>query len=486
METINIEKYRPSLHYSPKKNWLNDPNGLIYFKGEYHLFYQHNPHDSKWGPMHWGHAVSKDMIKWEELDIALYPDKLGTIFSGSAVIDWHNSSGFFPEEPGMIAIFTHHFVEPNQTEPVQSQSLAFSYDQGRTWTKYEGNPVLKHSTKVDFRDPKVFWHSKSEKWIMILATGQTITIYSSPNLIDWQLESEFGEGIGSHEGVWECPDLFELNVENSDEKKWVLLVSIGDNPLFDKGSRTQYFIGTFDGSTFTADNSNNEVLWLDFGKDNYAGVSFSDIPREDNRRIYLGWMSNWRYANQVPSQGWRGQMTLPRVLTLRYIEDKLKIVQKPVKELDRYFTKKYEIYDEIIISKVEKTIEIDESSLEIVLNIDNLNAEKFGLVLYYTETQKTTVTIDASKNLLTLDRKDSGEVHFSEIFANSQEVKIHDSKRINLRIIVDASSVEMFVNDGNYALSSLIFSDKVCEKVSIFSLDGDIRIRNYSISSPNL
>ncbi|MEK3889329.1 glycoside hydrolase family 32 protein [Bacillus sp. FSL K6-3431] len=483
MTTYKIEKYRPTLHFAPQKNWMNDPNGLIYFKGEYHLFFQHNPNDSIWGPMHWGHAVSKDMITWEELNIALYPDELGTIFSGSAVIDWDNTSGFFPDEPGMVAIFTHHLDETEQTRAVQTQSLAYSHDQGRTWIKYDGNPVLKHATKVDFRDPKVFWHDETQKWIMTLATGQTVTFYSSPNLIDWQFESEFGENIGSHDGVWECPDLFELTVENSGEKKWVLFVSIGDDPRFDTGSRTQYFIGSFDGSTFSPEG--DQVQWLDFGKDNYAGVSFSDITKEDGRRIYLGWMSNWRYANQVPTEGWRSQMTLPRVLTLRNVEDKLLVVQRPVRELNQYFSREIEINDESIKSEESKTIKIDESSVEIFLNINNNQAKQFGVVLSHTQTQKTVITIDSKTNLLTLDRKDSGDVAFSENFPNLQKMKIHSTDQVSLRIIIDSSSIEVFVNDGVYALTSLIYPDKACEQISIFSFDGDIRLTNSYISALN-
>lgn len=483
MTTYNLEKYRPTLHFAPQENWMNDPNGMVYFKGEYHLFYQHNPNDSIWGPMHWGHAVSQDMIDWQELPIALYPDELGTIFSGSAVVDWHNTSGFFPDEPGIVAIFTHHLGGSDGTPDIQTQSLAYSHDQGRTWTKYEGNPVLGHPTKIDFRDPKVFWHAETAKWLMTLATGQTVTFYSSPNLIDWQFESEFGDNIGSHEGVWECPDLFELAVDNSEEKKWVLLVSIGDNPQFDSGSRTQYFVGSFDGSTFTADNQ--EIQWLDFGKDNYAGVSFSDIPTEDGRRIYLGWMSNWRYANQVPTEGWRSQMTLPRTLALRHVEGQLLVVQNPVKELDSYFTKVVEIDDVLINSEEKRTFAVDKSSMEIVLTIDNHDAKQFGVVLAHTASQKTVLTIDAETNRVMLDRKDSGQITFSENFSNRQELNLQATNQINLRIVVDSSSIEVFLNEGAYAVTSLIYPDKVCEEVVLFTLGGSIQVTNGYISAPH-
>jgi len=474
-----LTKNKPKLHFSPHKNWMNDPNGLIFFKDEYHLFFQHNPNDSIWGPMHWGHAVSKDLIKWEQLDIALYPDELGTIFSGSAVIDWNNTTGFFPDEPGMVAIFTHHLEKENST-PVQMQSLAYSKDKGRTWIKYEGNPVLTHPTKVDFRDPKVFWHQESNKWIMSLATGQTVSFYSSPDLKNWQFESEFGEGIGCHDGVWECPDLFELSVEGSDEKHWVLIVSIGDNPNYDIGSRTQYFIGSFDGSTFKP--YDEEIRWLDFGKDNYAGVSFSDVPQKDGRRIYLGWMSNWRYANQLPTDGWRGQMTIPRSLTLKYNKNKLQVVQQPVKELNQYFTEKFMMNNEEIKDGQSKELEISESSVEINLSIENKNSEKFGVKLNHTDTHYTLITVNPNTDQVILDRKNSGEVSFSENFTYKQTVDIDHTNHVDLRIIVDSYSIEIFVNGGLYALTSLIFPDEVMkEKITIFSEQGDIKITEGSI-----
>ncbi|WP_332696008.1 glycoside hydrolase family 32 protein [Halalkalibacter lacteus] len=476
-----LEKYRPKLHFAPKQNWMNDPNGMVYFEGEYHLFYQYYPNGTTWGPMHWGHAVSKDMISWEELDIALYPDEHGTIFSGSAVVDWNNTSGFFPDAPGLVAIFTHHLDGTEEKPSVQTQSLAFSHDKGRTWTKYEGNPVLGHETKVDFRDPKVFWHKETEKWIMSLATGQTITFYSSTNLIDWKFESEFGEGMGSHDGVWECPDLFKLKVEGSNEEKWVLIVSIGDNPEFDQGSFTQYFTGSFDGSTFTADH--DSIKLLDFGKDNYAGVSFSDIPEEDGRRIYLGWMSNWRYANQVPTEGWRSQMTLPRELTVRKVGQDYKVVQKLVKELNSYFSKKEDIHDVIVDGT--KTFKMDESNVDLDLNIERVDAEQFGITLHHTEEQHTTITFDQEKNALVVDRKNSGAIDFSDMFSLDQEVKLENIDDIQLRLVVDSSSVELLVNEGEYSVTSLVYPDKACEGISVFTSNGAIKVTNGYVSSPS-
>lgn len=474
MKITKLEKYRPALHYSPKRNWMNDPNGLVFFKGEYHLFYQHNPNDSIWGPMHWGHAVSKDLIVWDELDIALFPDENGTIFSGSIVVDWNNTTGFFSEEPGLVAIFTHHREGQIGNQAVQTQSLAYSFDKGRTWTKYNGNPVLSHPFKSDFRDPKVFWHKESDKWIMVLATGQTISFYSSPNLKDWKFESEFGEHVGSHDGVWECPDLFELTIKNLNVKKWILMVSIGDNPQFETGSRTQYFVGSFNGERFIPEHE--DIKWLDYGKDNYAGVSFSDIPKEDGRRIYLGWMSNWRYANQVPTEGWRSQMTLPRELELCEINGDYHLLQNVVREIESYFEIKEERTETIISEREGNIFEVDANYTKILLTLENLDANEYGFTIQHTDTQYTTITIDPKENQLCLNREKSGVIDFSDNFPKLQRVKLRESNRIHLQLIIDSSSLELFINEGEQALTSLIYPDKACKRISLFASEGKINL----------
>lgn len=483
MKITKLEKYRPALHFSPRKNWMNDPNGLVFFKDEYHLFYQHNPHGSTWGPMHWGHAVSKDLISWDELEIALHPDDNGTIFSGSAVVDWNNTTGFFKEEPGLVAIFTHHSEGDHGKQAIQTQSLAYSLDKGRSWIKYDGNPVLAHPSKPDFRDPKVFWHKETKKWIMVLATGQTISLYSSANLKEWKFESEFGESCGSHEGVWECPDLFELSIENSNDKKWVLIVSIGDNPNYDEGSRTQYFVGSFDGKKFTSEHE--DIKWLDYGKDNYAGVSFSDIPEADGRRIYLGWMSNWRYANQIPTEGWRSQMTLPRELELHEKKGEYYLVQNLVRELDTYFDIKEE-KKEVIVTEEETTFfEVDDDYLEIILSLRKMNANKYGLTIEHTDSQYTTITIDTKENVLVLSREKSGVVDFSDNFPKLQRIRLKDSNQLQLRIIIDSSSLELFIDGGEQALTSLIFPDKVSKRVSLFAEEGKVNLVYGKVSVPS-
>src|SRR5690606_6541728 len=309
---------------------------------------------------------------------------------------------------------------------------------------------------------------------------QTISFYSSFNLIDWQFESEFGEGVGSHEGVWECPDLFKLKVENRDEEKWVLLVSIGDNPQFDVGSRTQYFIGSFNGSTFVPEH--DDIRWLDFGRDNYAGVSFSDIPREDGRRIYLGWMSNWRYANQVPTHGWRSQMTIPRELSVRKRNGSYLVIQRLVKELDSYFSLQEKIND-IHINGVE-TIKVDAKYMDMVFELENMNAKKYGITIHHSENHSTTITIDTISNTLILDREQSGDISFSDMFSNEQVIDLKSNDKIQLRIVVDSSSVELLVNEGEYALTSLVYPDKACDSISIFSIDGEVKLEKGNVSVP--
>ncbi|NND62558.1 MAG: glycoside hydrolase family 32 protein, partial [Flavobacteriaceae bacterium] len=310
--SLYAEKFRPQFHFSPPEKWMNDPNGLVYHNGIYHLFYQFYPEDVVWGPMHWGHAVSEDLIHWEHKPIALYPDELGYIFSGSAVVDIENTSEFgTAENPPLVAIYTYHLMEGEKAgrNDFQTQGIAFSLDNGETWTKYEGNPVIGNTDIRDFRDPKVFWDEERSKWVMALVAGDHVKLYDSSNLKDWRLLSEFGKEVGAHGGVWECPDLFKLKVEESEEEKWVLLVSINPGAP-NGGSGTQYFVGDWDGTTFS---SNQSHEWIDLGRDNYAGVTFNNVP--DDTRKFIGWMSNWDYAQSTPTKGWRSAMTLPRDVT---------------------------------------------------------------------------------------------------------------------------------------------------------------------------
>lgn len=451
LEIKTKNRYRPQLHFAPKENWMNDPNGMVYYQGKYHLFFQHNPNNDVWGPMHWGHAVSKDMIHWEERAIALFPDELGMIFSGSIVVDWNDTTGFFNGGHGLVAIFTHHFERQDQP-PEQYQSLAYSIDEGETWIKYERNPVLKSEHKVDFRDPKVFWYQKEHKWIMILATGQTVMLYSSQDLKNWVFESEFGDGIGYQEAVWECPDLFELSVEGTNDKKWVMIVSIGDNDQLNVGSKTQYFIGDFDGHLFTPIDS--EVRWLDYGRDNYAGVSFSDIPERDGRRIYLGWMSNWRYANVIPTEGWRSQMTIPRSLSLVKEAENVLVKQQPVRELsaqstDLLLMNQCDLEEPIAIPLFNEAMILD-------LNLRIGSNDEVAVDFYSLKDDKLTLKLNADNQQLTLDRSKAGQVDFSSLFLKEQHIPL-SHRNVQLSIVLDRSSIELFIDGGKVALTSLVF-----------------------------
>lgn len=446
-QSIFTEKYRPQFHFSPATQWTNDPNGLVYYKGEYHLFYQHYPDSNVWGPMHWGHAVSKDLINWEHLPIALYPDSLGWIFSGSAVIDIHNSSGFGTlESPPMVAIYTYH-SDPLQKQgrnDFQTQGIAYSLDQGRTWTKYAGNPVVKNPGYVNFRDPKVFWHKPSKRWTMILTLGDLVSIYSSADLKSWKFESSFGENIGAHKGVWECPDLFPLK-DADGNVHWVILVSIipgGPNG----GTATQYFIGDFDGSVFTP--ADSITRWLDYGRDNYAGITFNNIPENDDRRIFIGWMSNWDYANLVPTSAWRNAMTLPRTLDLFKNGDSFYVKSSPVKELNSIEEKAEEI-------DLEGRSTLKDSLYHIHLKLEDIEN---NIMLKLSNDVDESISFGYNGGEFRFDRTRSGQSDFHPEFAGLHKAPFPgDSRGMVIDVYVDLSSIEVFVNDGELVFTELVF-----------------------------
>jgi fructan beta-fructosidase len=482
MTQMYREQYRPQFHFSPEVKWMNDPNGMVFFNDEYHLFYQHHPFGTTWGPMHWGHAVSKDMIHWEHLPIALFPDELGDIFSGSAVVDWNNTTGFFEEnQPGLVAIFTSAGTYPDSDRPQQQQSLAYSKDNGRTWTKYEGNPVLSDVNITDYRDPKVFWHQATNKWVMVLATGQTITIYTSLNLKEWEFPSEFGHHAGSHEGVWECPDLFELPVDGKEENsKWVMLVSIGDDGESKEGSRTQYFIGQFNGTTFINENDDSTILWLDYGRDNYAGVSWSDM--QDGRRVYIGWMSNWRYANLVPTKSWRSAMTLPRELSLSTTNDGIRVIQKPVAEVSE-IRGKTEVLGELLVTDEKPvSIALHHPLNELQIELESGGSNVFGFTIQHTETEKTVICYDRVNEKLLVDRTHSGEDSFSASFPTVQEAPIRlKNNKVSFQLFIDHSSIELFVNEGEIAVTSLIYPSHPGKELVFFSEGGNMRVTEMKV-----
>jgi fructan beta-fructosidase len=422
------EPFRPRFHFSPHEKWMNDPNGLVYFNGTYHLFFQHYPNDIVWGPMHWGHATSKDLVHWQQQPIALYPDSLGYIFSGSAVVDSANTSGFGRAgKIPLVAIFTHHDPkgEKNGSNTFQNQSLAYSLDGGATWTKYAGNPVLKNPGITDFRDPSVAWHAKEKKWVMSLATKDRISFYSSPDLKHWSKESEFGQHLGAHGGVWECPDLFTL--KEKDRTWWVLLVS--NNPGGPNGgSGTQYFIGDWDGQRFTP--ADTSTRWIDYGPDDYAGITFNNTG---GRRIFLGWMSNWEYANQVPTATWRNAMTLPRDLSLRRLNNKLYLASRPAKETSGLYN----------------------------LHLSNIPAgQSFSLHFSNAAGDELVIGYDKPANQYYIDRSKAGHTDFHPGFGGRYTApRLSTAKNSTLTIIMDASSAELFADDGLTVMTAVFFTD---------------------------
>jgi len=476
------EEFRPQFHFTPPAQWMNDPNGLVHHKGVYHLFYQHYPDSTVWGPMHWGHAISKDLVRWEHKPIALYPDQLGYIFSGSAVVDKDNRSGFgTSENPPLVAIYTYHLMagEKAGRKDFQTQGIAYSLDNGDSWTKYDGNPVIGNKDIKDFRDPKVFWHEATHQWVLVLVAGDHVKLYRSDNLKQWNLMSEFGRDIGAHGGVWECPDLFEIGVEGSDQKKWVLLVSVNPGAP-NGGSGTQYFVGDFDGTSFSTDQ--DAAQWIDQGRDNYAGVTYNNTPDQD--RIFIGWMSNWDYAQTTPTDHWRSAMTLPRSLSLHQDSQ------------GQFYLKNYPLEQLSVISKrivEKKSIDISQTFTlsrehfnQTELIFDMPMSEPMRLNLGNEWGEQITLTMDPDENIMTFDRRQSGSVDFDQKFAvaiQNQTYKVAD-RLAEVRMIIDASSVEVFIDRGRYVFTNQIFPTEPYTELDIIGAPG-ASIENFKINNIN-
>ncbi|MCE7056196.1 glycoside hydrolase family 32 protein [Algoriphagus sp. AGSA1] len=465
-ESVVSEEYRPVYHFTPESGWMNDPNGLIYVDGEYHLFYQHYPDSTVWGPMHWGHAVSTDLVNWESLPIALYPDSLGYIFSGSAVLDTENSSGLGKKgSPPMIAVFTYHDAElANTTSDIfQNQAIAFSLDKGRTWEKYTGNPVVPNPGIRDFRDPKVSQITNtdgSKTWIMTLAVLDHINFYSSTDLKNWTLLSEFGKNQGAHGGVWECPDLLPFKTP-SGEEKWVLLVSINPGGP-QNGSATQYFIGDFENGQFTPDDT--MIRWLDYGPDNYAGVTWNNLPAEQTRTLFIGWMSNWLYANVVPTKVWRSAMTVPRELSLFDVDGTLLLKSAPATELKKLRSEEYEMNQE--------TSALPSEAVEI---ISDLTSDSFSIT--FSNELGETLILSKENGLISVDRRNSGKNGFNRDFAAIHSAPMSWEAK-DIRIFLDASSIELFVNDGELVITSILFPSSPWKSVAFSEHLNSLKIYN--------
>ena len=434
-DTANREKYRPVYHHTPAWGWMNDPNGMFYKDGVWHLYFQYNPYGSQWENMTWGHSTSTDLIHWTFQGAPIEADAWGTIFSGSAVVDHNNTSGF--GKGAVVAMYTS--AGENQT-----QSIAYSNDNGQTFTKYDGNPVLTSNTP-DYRDPHVFWNEDIKRWNMIMAEGQHMDIYSSADLKEWKLESQFGAEYGNHGGVWECPDLMKMKVRGTDQYKWMLLCNINPGGPFG-GSATQYFVGQFDGHKFTCESAPEVTKWMDYGKDHYATVTFDNAP--DGRRVAMAWMSNWQYANQVPTMQFRSANSVPRDLDLYEYQGQTYCGVTPSPELAAARPK-----------KATKTLT---EACEMVVTLKG-NAT---ITLANDKGEQVVMTYDEKSRTFAMDRTKSGQKDFSDDFAVLTVAPVH-GKISQLRLFIDRSSIEAFDADGKMAMTNLVFPTKPYNKVLV-------------------
>ena len=434
-DTTNREQYRPVYHHTPAWGWMNDPNGMFYKDGVWHLYFQHNPYGSQWENMTWGHSTSTDLVNWTFQGDPIEADAWGTIFSGSAVVDHQGTAGF--GKGAVVAMYTS--AGENQT-----QSLAYSTDNGQTFTKYAGNPVVTSNTP-DFRDPHVFWNDDIKRWNMIMAEGQHMNIYSSADLKDWKLESQFGAEYGNHGGVWECPDLMKLPVRGTDKEKWLLLCNINPGGPFG-GSATQYFVGQFDGHKFTCESAPEVTKWMDYGKDHYATVTFDNAP--DGRRVAMAWMSNWQYANQVPTKQFRSANSVPRDLDLYEYEGQTYCGVTPSPELAAARPK-----------KATKTLS---EACEMVVSLKG-NAT---ITLSNDKGEQVVMTYDEKSRTFAMDRTKSGLCDFSDEFAALTVAPVH-GKLSQLRLFIDRSSIEAFDADGKMVMTNLVFPTRPYNKVTV-------------------
>ena len=473
-DSSNRETYRPVYHHTPVYGWMNDPNGMFYKDGVYHLYFQYNPYGSMWGNMTWGHSTSTDLTHWTYEGTAIVPDAWGAIFSGSCVVDKDNTAGF--GKGAVVAFYTSAKSTP--WGDIQSQSMAYSLDNGKTFIKYEHNPILT-STERDFRDPKVFWYAPGKHWVMMLAVGQEMQIYSSGNLKEWKKESSFGAMQGAHGGVWECPDLVEVAVEGSKEKKWVLICNLNPGGPFG-GSAAQYFVGSFDGKKFVNE-SPTQTKWLDWGKDNYATVTWSNAPA--GRCIALGWMSNWQYANSVPTTQYRSANTLARDLTLYRVGGELYLKSKPSPEIKkaRAEEKKIPTFEVKGNYEVASLLADNKGAYEIEMAIENKGTSKIDFSLMNEKGEKVAMYYDVVRKQFVMDRSASGIVGFSRDFPAVTVAPVRNTDQIHLRLFIDRSSVEAFGEEGEYVMTNLVFPAEPYNRMVFSSDKGSYIVKSMNV-----
>lgn len=502
-DTVNREKFRPMYHHTPVYGWMNDANGLVYKDGEYHLYFQYNPYGSMWGNMHWGHSVSRDLVHWQHLEPAIARDTMGHIFSGSCIVDHRNSAGYGKD--AIIAFYTSHKGLPGGHQR-QQQCLAYSLDNGRSFTKYEKNPVLTPFDGLEnFRDPKVFWYEPQQKWIMIVSADKNMRFYASDNLKDWTYLSEFGAGYGPQPNQFECPDFVQLAVDgNPAHKKWVMIVNINPGFVYG-GSGTMYFVGDFDGKKFTCDTKPSIVKWLDWGKDHYATVCYSNTG---DRVIAMPWMSNWQYANLTPTQQFRSCNALARELKLYTAADgNIYLSAAPVKELESLRGEVKELGNfELGEKQVENVFDQNDGAMEVLFDLKPGKAGKCGVELRNAKGEKTIVYIDANKKRIVMDRAESGITDFGNkvephhldnaasleryrtltenyhnAFALGTWAPLEQTQSHHIRLFVDRSSIELFVDGGRVAMTNLVFPNEPYNTLRFFSEGSQAQVNNAKV-----
>ncbi len=472
---------RPQFHFSPARHWMNDPNGLVYFDGEYHLFFQYNPQGELWGHMSWGHAVSRDLVHWRELPVAIPEDDRYMIFSGSIVADVNNTSGFARDRaPALVAIYTGAEQPGNG---LQSQQLAYSTDHGRSWTKYRANPVLDLGRK-DFRDPKVFWYAAARAWIMaaVLSDEHRVALFSSPDLRHWRHLSDFGPA-GATDGAWECPDLFALPVDGDPTRlRWVLKVDVFRSRIAG-GSGAQYFTGRFDGTEFSADSDPMDPAhlplahWIDYGMDFYAAASWGNLP-EPGRSVWIGWMNNHAYAQQVPTSTWRGAMSLPRELSLHERAGVVRLRQEPARELRSLRTHHRHFGPQELTATPYAPWQARRNAggTELIAELEVGSAAEVGLRVHVGSAQQTTIGYERASGRLFVDRAQSGQIP-AAVFAERRFAPVALAQgRLRLHVFVDASSVEVFADDGELVFTQQVFPDRLSNAIDFYAEGGPARL----------